>query len=67
MGETHLHVDPVSEDEVARRLIESHIPSRVRAQDAGVYAFSEAAQDTARQTMGWCTTSRAPSTWPRTW
>ena len=61
MGEMFERADPVSEGEVARRLLEDHIPSRVRARDASVYAFSEAAQATARETMGWTTLASAPA------
>lgn len=45
---------------VAKTLIANKIPSRVGAQDATVYSFSEDAQKTAENRMGWATLASNP-------
>ena len=44
----------------ARKLISNKIPSRVGAQDASVYSFSDQAQETASNRMGWATLASCP-------
>ena len=44
----------------ANKLIKNKIPSRVGSQDASVYAFSQEAQKTACNRMGWATLASNP-------
>ena len=46
--------------EAAQELINHNVPSRIGAQDASVFDYSEAAYETARTRLGWATLASKP-------